>query len=142
MQNLTSQLVIAAAAANNPALDVSQVYLQNDLASAYKLPAAAVHLFNQAAAAQQQQHHHQQHHHNNSSLHQMSSASSSSSGSSKDGGGGGGSKEKHHGHGHGHGRSGDGGEVVTVGHETVRKREMRLLKNRFVVVACHVKARV
>jgi hypothetical protein len=135
MQNLTSQLVIAAAAANNPSLDVSQVYLQNDLANAYKLPAAAVHLFNQAAAAQhqhqQQQHQQQQHqHHQQQHLHQLSSASSSSSGSSKDGMKESSSSSKHHGGHHDSGRTNGDGDVV-VGHETVRKREMRLLKNRY-----------
>jgi hypothetical protein len=127
MQNLTNQLMIAAAAANstNPLDVAAQVYLP-------------VHLINQAAAQQHQQHqqqnqqqvahsiqlnhkeskdknhnHHQHdnhhnHHHSNRS---MNTSSSSSHGSNASGGAGG------------------GGEIH-IGEETVRKREMRLLKNR------------
>ena len=105
--------MIAAAAVNNP-LDVT--YLKNEMSNPYNLPAAALHsMFNAAA----------QHQHN-SSMHQRNSSSSNSSKESSNT-----VTDKLHDHG---GRTNGDGEIVGPG-ETVRKREMRLLKNRSVCVS-------
>ncbi|CAF0993849.1 unnamed protein product [Brachionus calyciflorus] len=133
MQNLANKLVVAAAAVGNSNSilctgppnqnDVAQVYFQNpnDLTNPYKLQ-AAVHLISQAAQQQQNQHSNnglkelnREKRNENNRINNSISSSSSSSGSH------------------------NGNDVVEVGQETNRKREIRLLKNREAARECRRK---
>lgn len=146
MQNLANQLAAAAAVSGvNPILcgsnqnEATQVCFQNtsDFTNPYKLPAAAVHLISQAAA---QQHHTQQQNCQNTPDSKEINIGNNSSSSSRDN-----RVENLHlikdrneslrlnGNNSNSSISSSGsaaGDVPIIGEETVRKREMRLLKNR------------
>lgn len=123
MANVANQLV-AAAAAGNPILcatnpnDVTQVYFQNANELAYKIPANAVHFMNAAAAHQHMNgansnankdnaRERDLHHNKNNEISSKLNGSSSSN-------------------------SSNAGESVIE--ETVKKREMRLMKNRYSIL--------
>jgi len=120
MANVANQLV-AAAAAGNPIIcatnpnDVTQVYFQNANELAYKIPANAVHFMNAAAAHQ----------------HMNGANSNTNKDNTRE------TRDLHHNKNHdissklnGSSSSNSSNAGESVIEETVKKREMRLMKNR------------
>lgn len=169
MQNLTQMAAVAAVVSNNPLIlsaavaqqnqnDLTQVYFQNDLGYNNKFPA----LMNAAQLQQHQQQHHLNVAHSASSSKENNSNTrenninreTNGSSHSNDTNNNNSTRDNNNNHnGGGNNRANNNGNsssssscssntgdvVVVVGEETVRKREMRLLKNREAARECRRK---